>query len=192
MNDRIPADQYQLTDQLTVSACERCPNLCESRSQIVNGVGPTDANVVLVGEAPGATEDETGEPFTGRSGDILDEALENAGFNRDNLRITNCARCRPPDNRDPHVSELDNCSAYLFEELQRIDPDVVIPLGRVPTRQVLGDRMTDSVTALAGERFEGAVYDIIVSVHPAATIYNRDLRPTFTKTFETAASRVDG
>lgn len=181
-------DAQTLSDDLGVSDCKQCPALCESRSRIVDGVGPTDAEIVLVGEAPGATEDESGEPFTGRSGDILDEALTNAGLARSDIRITNCVRCRPPDNRDPHVAELDHCTPYLFEELQRIAPRVVVPLGRIPTEVLLGDRMTESVTTLAGDQFADEPYDIIVSVHPAATIYNRDLRPVFMETFETIAS----
>lgn len=179
-----------LSDELGVTECTKCSNLCASRSRIVNGVGPTDTELVLVGEAPGASEDETGEPFTGRSGDILDEALANAGLPRTDIRITNCVRCRPPDNRDPHVAELEKCTPYLFEELQRIAPRVVVPLGRVPTEVLLGDRMDESVTELAGTCFSDDPYDIIVSVHPAATIYNRGLRPTFMDTFETVARRV--
>ncbi len=187
MVDHIPPEDYQLTEQLSVDSCTSCSSLCESRSQIVNGVGPRGTDIVLVGEAPGATEDDTGKPFTGRSGDILNEALERAGLDREEIRITNCVRCRPPDNRDPHVSELENCSAYLFEELQRIAPRVVVPLGRVPTNQVLGERMDGTVTELVGDQFSLAPYEVVVSVHPAATIYNRDLRPTFNKTFEIVA-----
>ncbi|MFB6189807.1 MAG: uracil-DNA glycosylase family protein, partial [Halapricum sp.] len=104
-----------MDEQLCVTDCERCPELVASRSRIVNGVGPTDADLVFVGEAPGAQEDEQGEPFVGRSGDVLDDALRDAGLSRADVRITNCVRCRPPDNRDPKREELDNCRGYLEE-----------------------------------------------------------------------------
>src|SRR6056297_1290418 len=108
-----------------VTGCERCPALVESRSRIVNGVGPTDADLLFVGEAPGANEDEQGEPFVGRSGDVLDETLREAGLDRGDVRITNCVRCRPPDNRDPRKEELANCRGYLETEIDRVDPELV-------------------------------------------------------------------
>src|SRR6056297_1460256 len=119
------------TDGPDVTACERCPALVESRSRIVNGVGPDDAALLFVGEAPGAQEDEQGEPFVGRSGSVLDDALRDNGLSRADVRITNCVRCRPPENRDPRTEELANCRGYLEAEIERIDPDVVVTLGKV-------------------------------------------------------------
>jgi DNA polymerase len=145
-----------------------------------------------VGEAPGANEDETGEPFVGRSGDILNEALNAAGLAREDVRITNCVRCRPPENRDPHVAELANCAPYLDAELDRIDPTVVIPLGRIPVKRLLGDigkvsEQAGTVHERTGDGWEGTV---VVSVHPAATLYNRSLRPVFDETFESVGKLV--
>ena len=117
---------------LTVTECQRCEALCESRSQIVNGVGPADAKLLFVGEAPGANEDERGEPFVGRSGDVLDETLHDVGLDRDDVRITNCVRCRPPENRDPHGQELANCRRYLETEIERVDPEPSSRSGRSP------------------------------------------------------------
>lgn len=183
----------QLDSTLDVTDCTDCPNLCDSRSRIVNGVGPTDADVVLVGEAPGANEDETGEPFVGRSGDILDEALTTAGLSREDIRITNCVRCRPPENRDPHVAELEACSSYLEEELIRVDPTVVVPLGRIPVKQLLGDvgKISESAGETRQRDVTGWSGTVVISVHPAATLYNRSLRPTFNETFETVATLAD-
>ena len=124
-------------DGLTVTECERCEALCESRSQIVNGVGPAEADLLFVGEAPGANEDEQGEPFVGRSGDVLDETLREVGLDRSDVRITNCVRCRPPDNRDPHKEELANCRGYLESEIARVDPELVVTLGKVPGEHLL-------------------------------------------------------
>jgi len=175
-------------DGLDVTACERCPELCASRSRIVNGVGPTDADLLFVGEGPGANEDEEGEPFVGRSGTVLDDALREAGLEREDVRITNCVRCRPPENRDPTTGELDNCRAYLETEIERLDPELIVTLGKVPSEHLL-DRSV-GVTNEAGELFDVRIgesaYRLLVSVHPAATLYDQSQ----TETFETAIANA--
>ncbi|MEF8976196.1 MAG: uracil-DNA glycosylase, partial [Halapricum sp.] len=164
-----------MDEQLCVTDCQRCPELVDSRSQIVNGVGPTDTDLLFVGEAPGAQEDQEGEPFVGRSGDVLDDALRDAGLSRADVRITNCVRCRPPDNRDPTSEELDNCRGYLEEEIDRVDPDVIVTLGKVPSQHLLERDV--AVTSEAGELFDATIAGqprrVLVSVHPAATLYDR-------------------
>jgi DNA polymerase len=174
---------------LSVTACERCPALVESRSRIVNGVGPVDADLVFVGEGPGATEDERGEPFVGRSGDVLEAALRDVGVVRSDVRITNCVRCRPPDNRAPHADELDSCRGYLDAEIEAIDPDLLVALGKVPSEHLL-DRSV-AVTTEAGSvhdaRVGGRSRRLLVSVHPAATLYDASQRETFERAIETAA-----
>lgn len=181
-------------DPTKVHNCARCDSLVSCRSQIVNGVGPLDASIVLVGEAPGENEDQTGTPFVGRSGEILDESLEKAGISREDVRITNCVRCRPPENRDPHVQELENCSEYLESELSYIEPSVIIPLGRIPSRRIIGGENFDSISEIVGDVFDisfGTEETIaIASVHPAATLYNRDLRPQFNSVFQKAKTLV--
>ena len=176
-------------DGLEVTACERCPELCESRSRIVNGVGPTDVNLVFIGEAPGANEDEQGEPFVGRSGTVLDDALREAGLSRGDVRITNCVRCRPPENRNPTTGELANCQGYLATELDRVDPELVVTLGKVPSEHLL-DRSV-AVTKEAGGLFDARVgdrsYRLLVSVHPAATLYDRSQADVFEETVAKAA-----
>jgi DNA polymerase len=180
-------------DGLCVTACERCPALVDSRSRIVNGVGPDDAPVVLVGEGPGATEDAEGEPFVGRSGDVLDEALAEAGLPRSRVRITNCVRCRPPENRDPRSAELDNCRGFLDAELRAVAPDVVVPLGKVPAEHLLGRSV--AVTSEAGSvhdlRIGELTTRLLVSVHPAATLYDRSQRDGFFDAIA-AAARLAG
>jgi len=177
---------------LCVEDCERCPALVESRSRIVNGVGPADADVVFVGEGPGANEDERGEPFVGRSGDVLDAALGDHGLRRSDVRITNCVRCRPPENRDPTSEELANCRPYLESELEAIAPDVVVALGKVPAQHLLGRDV--AVTTESGTietvAFGDARLDVLVCVHPAATLYDRSQESTFEATIEKAATIV--
>ncbi|WP_251329660.1 uracil-DNA glycosylase [Haloplanus pelagicus] len=175
-----------------VSACERCPALVESRSRIVNGVGPADAALLFVGEAPGADEDERGEPFVGRSGSVFDDALREAGLSRADVRITNCVRCRPPENRDPHAAELDNCAGFLDREIEHVDPDLIVTLGKVPGERLL-DRSV-AVTTEAGSvvdaRLGGESRRVLVCLHPAATLYDRSQRDAFTDAVAKAADLV--
>jgi uracil-DNA glycosylase family 4 len=177
MSESLPGEM----EGVEVTACEACPELCESRSRVVNGVGPTDVDLVFVGEAPGASEDEQGEPFVGRSGDVLTEALRDRGLARQDVRITNCVRCRPPDNRDPRQDELANCKGYLAEELRQVDPELVVTLGKVPAQHLL-DRSV-AVTKEAGTVHDARVgkgsYRVLLCVHPAATLYDRSQESTF-------------
>ena len=179
--------------ELCVEDCERCPELVDSRSRIVDGVGPPDADLLFVGEAPGENEDESGEPFVGRSGTVLDDALRDAGLDRSDVRITNCVRCRPPDNRDPTSEELANCRGYLETEIDRVDPDVIVTLGKVPSQHLLGRDV--AVTSEAGDltdvTIEGEPRRVLVSVHPAATLYDRSQRDTFEETIARAAGFLD-
>ncbi len=180
-------------DGLEVPECERCPALVESRSQIVNGTGPGDADVVFVGEGPGAQEDQQGEPFVGRSGDVLDEALLEVGLDRESVRITNCVRCRPPENRDPTKEELNNCRGYLEQEIEIVDPELVVPIGKVPSEHLLERDV--AVTKEAGDLVDaelgGQRRHVLISVHPAATLYDRSQRDVFFDTIAAAADYTD-
>lgn len=175
-----------------VTACERCPALVESRSRIVNGVGPVDADLLLVGEAPGASEDEAGEPFVGRSGELLDDALADAGIDRADVRITNCVRCRPPDNRDPRAEELDNCAEWLHAEIAAVDPTVIMAMGKVPASHLL-DRDV-AVTAAAGSTefltHEAGRWPVVICVHPAAVLYDRSQQARLEEAIGVVATRL--
>ncbi len=179
-------------DGLEVTACERCPELCESRSQIVNGDGPADAELLFVGEGPGEREDSEGEPFVGRSGTVLDDALRDSGLGREDIRITNCVRCRPPDNRDPHTDELANCREYLEREITTVNPELVVTLGKVPTEHLLGRdaRVTEESGSIEEIRLDGRPQRVLVCVHPAATLYDGSQKETFSNTIATAAEIV--
>lgn len=173
-----------------MTGCEQCPELVDSRSRIVNGVGPDDADLLFLGEAPGAKEDEGGEPFVGRSGSVLDDALREAGLARADVRITNCVRCRPPDNRDPTSDELSNCRGYLARELELVDPELIVTLGKVPSQHLLdrGVAITSESGSVVDARVGDASYRVLLSVHPAATLYDRSQREGF---FETIARAAD-
>nr|WP_224270321.1 uracil-DNA glycosylase [Haloprofundus salinisoli] len=182
-------DERARMEGLCVEECTRCSALVDSRSRIVNGNGPEDADILFVGEAPGAQEDDQGEPFVGRSGSVLDDALRDVGLARADVRITNCVRCRPPENRDPSKEELANCRDYLDTEIKRVDPSLVVTLGKVPTEHLL-DRSA-SVTKEAGTieevRFGDRPYRVLISVHPAATLYDRSQEETFERVITRAA-----
>lgn len=168
-------------DGIDVAACERCPALCDSRSQIVNGTGASDASLLFVGEAPGAREDEQGEPFVGRSGDVLDEALRDAGLARSDVRIANCVRCRPPENRDPTTEELTNCREHLEREIESIDPELIVTLGKVPSQHLLERdvAVTKEAGSVVEHRIAGTPRRIVICVHPAATLYDPNQKETF-------------
>lgn len=171
-----------------VNDCTKCPKLVDSRSQIVDGVGPMDADLLIVGEAPGENEDKNGEPFVGKSGNLLDEELENNGMSRDEVRITNTVRCRPKDNRDPRKSEISNCFGYLETEISMVEPEVVLPVGRIPTQALLDDNA--SVTKVAGDvknrLFGGMMVKVVPGIHPAATMYD----PSYKELFEESISNA--
>ncbi|MFW6448479.1 MAG: uracil-DNA glycosylase [Halobacteriota archaeon] len=171
-----------------VHACTRCPALVEGRTRIVNGRGDDDASLVLVGEAPGREEDDAGRPFVGRSGRLLESALLAHDVEPATVRITNLVRCRPPDNRDPHVAERANCRDHLERELALVDPAVVLTMGRIPTQELLGGSMkvTEAVGSIETVELGGATRTVVVGLHPAATLYDR----TKTAAFEAALERA--
>ena len=181
-------------DGLEVTECTKCPELVDCRSRIVNGTGPADADVVFVGEGPGEQEDQQGEPFVGRSGTILDDKLRDRGLARQDVRITNCVRCRPPENRDPTSDELDNCFPYLESEIEQIDPELIITLGKVPSQHLL-DRdvaVTKEAGSIAHTELGGVVRDVLICVHPAATLYDRSQEETLDAALDKAAAMADG
>ena len=177
---------------IDVHDCTRCPVLCDNRSRIVNGVGPVDADLCFVGEAPGEREDEQGEPFVGRSGEVLDDALRDRGRSRQDVRIVNCVRCRPPDNRDPTTAELENCREYLAAELDAVDPAVVVALGKVPAEHLLGRSVavTKEAGTLHDARLAGQPRRVLVCVHPAATLYDPSQRETLGAALDEAVALV--
>lgn len=139
-------------------------------SRFAPGIGPTSADIVLVGEAPGATEVTEGEPFVGQAGRRLDSALESLDVDRADLYLTNVVKVRPPENRTPRVGEIDAWAPVLSAELDRVDPVVVVPLGTTATQAVLDT--DEGVTALHGQVVERDGRVVVPTFHPAATFYD--------------------
>jgi DNA polymerase len=125
-----------------IRRCVKCP-LHQSRTHAVPGEGPPQAASMLVGEAPGEVEDRRGRPFVGPSGRFLTRLLEQNGLSRDDVFMTNSVKCRPPNNRFPHVKELETCKRHwLLRQIELIDPKLIVLLGRAPLRQLSGPHDT--------------------------------------------------
>ena len=147
------------------ATCTRC-RLSEGRTNVVFGVGSPTADVMIVGEGPGAEEDRLGEPFVGRSGQLLDRLLlEELGLTRAEVYIANVVKCRPPNNRDPKPDEAATCRRYLDRQLELIDPGVVVTLGNVATRLLLDT--TDGITKLRGSVHPFGDRHLVPTLHPA-------------------------
>jgi uracil-DNA glycosylase len=147
-----------------VAGCTRCP-LHESRTQTVFGVGNPDASWMIVGEAPGAEEDRRGEPFVGRAGKLLDEMLRAVGHDRDSVFIANILKCRPPSNRDPNAEESAECRGYLEQQIELVQPKIILAVGRIASQLLLA---TDSpVGRLRGSRHQLGGTPLVVTYHPA-------------------------
>lgn len=157
---------------LQICACHLCP-LSEERKRAVPGSGPTPADIMLVGEAPGREEDLRGEPFVGRAGRLLDAALVQAGLERSKVFITSVIKCRPPQNRKPKKAEIDQCRPYLQAQIDILHPKIICLMGNTATLAILGRQ---GVTILRGQILQDR---FLVTYHPAAVLRNRNLMNDF-------------
>jgi len=160
-----------------VSACVKCPNLANSRTQTVFGVGNSDADLMFVGEAPGADEDSQGEPFVGRAGQLLTKIIRAMGFAREEVYIANVLKCRPdtPEssygNRPPTPLEMQTCRPYLIEQIDIIRPKVIVALGAVAVEGLLGTRAPMRELRGRWDSFNGT--PLMVTYHPAYLLRNQ-------------------
>lgn len=169
----------QLAAQIRV--CTKCP-LWQSRTHAVPGEGNPSAKVMLIGEAPGREEDESGRPFVGAAGRFLDRILEGTGISRADLFITNIVKCRPPKNRAPKVGEVETCvTNYLYEQIELINPALIVLLGGVAAKKMLGVKNVNEARGRVIER-DGRQY--LVGYHPAAQFYREDLAEKVKEDFE--------
>jgi uracil-DNA glycosylase len=166
--------------------CHDCP-LADSRTTVVFGAGNADADLMFVGEAPGAEEDRQGLPFVGRAGKLLDELLIEVGLKRSDVFITNVTKCRPPGNRDPLPEEIEACKPYLYRQLELIEPKVVCTLGNFATK--LLTRSNQGITKVRGKpqvhELGGRCVRLYPLCHPAAALRTpavlADLREDFSR-----------
>lgn len=160
-----------------VSACTKCPHLASSRTQTVFGVGNPDADLMFVGEAPGFDEDRHGEPFVGRAGQLLTRIIKAMGFAREEVYIANVLKCRPDmpagayGNRAPTPQEMQTCRPYLVEQIDIIQPKVVVALGAVAVEGLLGTRGT--MRELRGRWHSYSGVPLMITYHPAYLLRNQ-------------------
>lgn len=166
------ADALKLVAE-EIAVCQAC-SLHETRKNTVPGAGSATTDLMLIGEGPGYYENEQGLPFVGASGKFLTHLIEKAGFDRKDVFITNVVKCRPPDNRDPQVDELSACAAFLDRQIEIIDPEVIVTLGRFSMAKFFQNVRISKVHGKAGW-IEGRL--IVPMYHPAAALHNPRLRP---------------
>lgn len=174
-----PWGQTTSLDELNVQicTCTKCA-LGFTRTKFVFGVGNPRATLMIVGEAPGADEDAQGEPFVGRAGQLLNKILEAINFRREDVYICNILKCRPPNNRNPFMEEVEQCLPYLRKQIELVQPKVILCLGLTAAQNLLG--VTDSLGRLRGRvlKYEGV--PVMITYHPAALLRNPHWkRPTW-------------
>ena len=152
-----------------INTCVKC-SLGQTRKNFVFGVGNPNAGLVLIGEAPGADEDEQGEPFVGRAGQLLNKILEAIRFRREDVYICNILKCRPPNNREPEAEEMELCEPYLWRQLELIKPKIILCLGRVAAQALL--KTNDTLGALRSRLHDFRGTTVMVTYHPAALLRN--------------------
>jgi len=176
-----------------VEGCTRCP-LHETRSKPVFGAGDADAELMFVGEAPGAEEDRQGLPFVGRAGQLLGELLEGIGLSRQDVFIANVLKSRPPGNRDPQPLEIEACRPYLFEQVRLIEPKVVCTLGNFATKLLSGNPA--GITRVRGtpqvHELGGRTVFLLPLLHPAAALRTPAMKETLRGDFELLPGLLTG
>src|ERR1700732_331519 len=181
------AERREALKQLLMQArsCTRCAELAATRNKVVFGAGNSDADLMFIGEAPGASEDEQGLPFVGRAGKLLSQLLEEIGLKRDDVFIANTLKCRPPGNRDPQPIEIDNCHEYLLRQVELIEPSVICSLGNFSTKLLRGD--PTGISRLHGQpeviEIGSRAVRLYPIYHPAAALYPPRMLETLREDF---------
>jgi DNA polymerase len=167
LDDVTTLEQFQAK----ICTCMQCP-LGATRTNFVFGSGNPNADIMVIGEAPGADEDEQGLPFVGRAGQLLTKILESIEMPREQVYICNILKCRPPNNRKPLASETDQCEPYLWKQIELIKPKFILALGLTAANTLLKNK--ESMTALRGKVHDYQGISTIVTYHPAALLRNPD------------------
>ncbi len=170
-----------------VKQCDKC-DLAKTRINVVPGEGDPKAEVMFVGEGPGAHEDKQGRPFVGAAGKFLDQLLQIINLKRETVYIANIVKCRPPNNRDPLPEEAEACWPWLTKQIEIIKPKLIVPLGRHAMERFLPEGFRISDVHGQAKRYKSPVSDTtqvyLPMYHPAAGLYRGDMRPTIEKDFQ--------
>lgn len=159
------------TLQANVSACEKCA-LHQTRTQTVFGVGNPQAELMFIGEAPGFHEDQQGEPFVGRAGQLLTAMIKTIGFERSHVYIANILKCRPPNNRDPLPEEVASCTPYLDQQIALVKPKLIVAVGRIAAHYLLNTKTSLETLRNKLHTYGEAATPLIVTYHPAYLLRN--------------------
>ena len=162
---------YELCQE--ISSCRKCPVLAENRTRVVPGSGADDADIMLIGEAPGWHEDQQGIPFVGQAGVFLNELISSIGMNREQVYITNVVKCRPPNNRDPLPEEIQTCRTWLNQQIELIQPKIIVTLGRYSLAMFFPGKSIGKVHGTSQIRDDIIYYAMY---HPAAALHQQSLR----------------
>ncbi|MBI2083263.1 MAG: uracil-DNA glycosylase [Deltaproteobacteria bacterium] len=166
---KLPAEDQLKKIREEIGDCTRC-KLCKGRTHIVFGTGNPHAELMFVGEGPGRDEDLQGEPFVGRAGQLLTKMIEAMGYKRSDVYIANVVKCRPPDNRLPELDEVATCSPFLLQQIEAIQPKIIVTLGNLAAQTLLGTKT--GITQLRGKFYELGGIAIMPTYHPAYLLRN--------------------
>jgi uracil-DNA glycosylase len=183
----VPAFESLREISRQVSGCKNC-DLHISRKNAVPGEGPADARIMFIGEGPGFNENELGRPFVGQAGKFLDELLAHAGLKRPDVFITNVVKCRPPGNRDPLPEELIACNEYLDPQIELINPEVIVTLGRFSMAKFIPNARISEIHGKAS-RVQNRL--IIAMYHPAAALHQPNLKSVVISDFEALKQKIE-
>ncbi len=169
---------YQTWEELE-KACKNCTKckLCNNRHNVVIGTGNKNARIMFIGEGPGADEDIQGIPFVGRAGKLMDKAFQGVGIKREEVYIANIVKCRPPNNRNPEYEEADSCKEYLESQIKLVNPEIIILLGSVALKNILGKEY--GITSSRGKWFEKDGIKYMPTFHPAALLRDENKKIDF-------------
>lgn len=173
-NESIKREEWEFSESLDelnskINTCLKC-GLGRTRTHFVFGVGNPKADIVVIGEAPGADEDAQGEPFVGRAGQLLNKILEATGFQREEVFICNILKCRPPGNRNPAPDEVELCRPYLEKQLKLVNPKLILLLGKVASESLL--KTKEPLNKLRGKIHDYKGWKVMITFHPAALLRN--------------------
>jgi uracil-DNA glycosylase family 4 len=171
-----------------VKQCRKC-RLCETRKNVVFGVGNREADIMFIGEGPGADEDAQGEPFVGKAGKLMNMAFDMLGIKREEVYIANIVKCRPPNNRNPQDDEAENCLDYLRNQVILVKPKIIVLLGSVALKNILGKEY--GITASRGKWIEKKGILYMPTWHPAALLRDENKKIDFIKDLKQVIKRYN-
>lgn len=181
---------YETIEELknAIKDCNKC-KLCTRRKNIVFGVGNENADIMFIGEGPGADEDTQGIPFVGKAGQLMNKAFDVVGIEREEVYIANIVKCRPPNNRDPEPDEVINCINYLRNQVMIVKPKIIVLLGRISLQNILGKEY--KMTASRGKWVERKGIYYMPTWHPAALLRDETKKLDFIRDLKEVVNKLD-